>query len=127
MIAAIRPAFEKYKNIGVRIEDDVLITSDGYRNMSAALPRTVPEIEAFMARAARELTAGRSKPQQHGSASVWPGRHIEDNRRWLQPDLQAHEPVLWRLSYFEISSKLRVVEHVSVGDAGKFFRRRHTH
>src|SRR6185503_6843927 len=27
-IAAIRPAFEKYKNIGVRIEDDMLITPD---------------------------------------------------------------------------------------------------
>ncbi|HEV2707602.1 MAG TPA: aminopeptidase P family protein [Pyrinomonadaceae bacterium] len=53
--AAVRAAFEKYKNIGVRIEDDVLITPDGYRNLSAALPRTIPDIEAFMARAAREL------------------------------------------------------------------------
>ena len=26
-IAAVRPAFEKYKGIGVRIEDDVLITN----------------------------------------------------------------------------------------------------
>ncbi len=53
--AAVRAAFEKYKNIGVRIEDDVLITPDGYRNLSAALPRTIPDIEALMARAAREL------------------------------------------------------------------------
>ena len=28
-IAAVRPAFEKYKGIGVRIEDDVLITHGG--------------------------------------------------------------------------------------------------
>jgi len=40
LIAAVRPAFEKYKNIGVRIEDDVLVTPEGYRNLSAALPRT---------------------------------------------------------------------------------------
>ncbi len=54
-IAAVRPAFEKYKGIGVRIEDDILVTQDGYRNMSAALPRTIADIENFHARAAREL------------------------------------------------------------------------
>ncbi len=46
---------DKYRGIGVRIEDDVLITPDGYRNMSAALPRTIPEIETFIARAKGEL------------------------------------------------------------------------
>jgi Xaa-Pro aminopeptidase len=54
-IAAVRPAFEKYKGIGVRIEDDVLVTSDGYRNLSGALPRTIPDIEGFIARAQREI------------------------------------------------------------------------
>jgi Xaa-Pro aminopeptidase len=54
-IAAVRPVFEKYKGIGVRIEDDVVVTTDGYRNMSAALPRTIADIEAFHTRAAREL------------------------------------------------------------------------
>ncbi|HEV7889526.1 MAG TPA: aminopeptidase P family protein, partial [Pyrinomonadaceae bacterium] len=38
--AAVRPAFEKYKSTGVRIEDDVLVTPDGYKNMSSALART---------------------------------------------------------------------------------------
>jgi Xaa-Pro dipeptidase len=33
---------------GVRIEDDVLVTADGFENLSP-LPRTVEEIEAFMA------------------------------------------------------------------------------
>jgi Xaa-Pro aminopeptidase len=52
-IDAVRPAFEKYKNIGVRIEDDVLITADGHRVMTAALPRSLQEVEATMARLAR--------------------------------------------------------------------------
>lgn len=50
---AVRPAFEKYKGIGVRLEDDVVITADGARVMTAALPRTILEIENFMARAAQ--------------------------------------------------------------------------
>jgi Xaa-Pro aminopeptidase len=54
-IAAVRPAFEKYKNIGVRIEDDVLMTPDGWRNMSVALPRTIPDVEAFIERARHEM------------------------------------------------------------------------
>ena len=50
-IAAIKPAFEKYKGIGVRIEDDMLITEDGVKWMTAALPRSIAEVEAFIAKA----------------------------------------------------------------------------
>lgn len=57
-ITAVRPAFEKYKGIGVRIEDDVVVTPDGYRNLSGALPRTIPDIENFIARAQREVRTG---------------------------------------------------------------------
>lgn len=42
------PCDKKYWNIGVRIEDDVLITADGSRVLSAAAPRTVKEIESLM-------------------------------------------------------------------------------
>jgi Xaa-Pro aminopeptidase len=54
-IRAVRPAFERYKNIGVRIEDDVVITAEGFRNLSIALPRTASDVENFITRARREL------------------------------------------------------------------------
>ncbi|MGW6914953.1 aminopeptidase P family protein [Kitasatospora sp. NPDC054939] len=37
------------RGLGIRIEDDLLITEDGAQLMSGALPRTVPAIEAWMA------------------------------------------------------------------------------
>ncbi|MGQ4514890.1 aminopeptidase P N-terminal domain-containing protein [Streptomyces sp. DW26H14] len=40
---------EEYRGIGVRIEDDLLVTEDGNRNLSAALPRTSTEVETWMA------------------------------------------------------------------------------
>ncbi len=38
------------RGIGVRIEDDILITSGDPENLSAALPRTATDVEAWMAR-----------------------------------------------------------------------------
>src|SRR5437762_7412337 len=52
-IAAIKPAFEKYQGIGVRIEDDMVITDTGVRWMTAGLPRSIADIEAFIAKAGR--------------------------------------------------------------------------
>ncbi|MFF2921742.1 aminopeptidase P family protein [Streptomyces celluloflavus] len=40
---------EEYRGIGVRIEDDILVTEDGNRNLSAGLPRRSDEVESWMA------------------------------------------------------------------------------
>ena len=40
---------EEYRGIGVRIEDDILITADGPINLSAALPASPDDVEAWLA------------------------------------------------------------------------------
>lgn len=41
---------EELRGIGIRIEDDIVVTADGSRNLSGDLPRTVADIEAWLAR-----------------------------------------------------------------------------
>jgi Xaa-Pro aminopeptidase len=38
----------KYRGIGIRIEDDVLVTEDGNRNLTSKVPKNADEIEALM-------------------------------------------------------------------------------
>lgn len=38
----------KYRGIGIRIEDDVLVTAEGNLNLTARVPKTIDEIEAIM-------------------------------------------------------------------------------
>ena len=45
----VRPAALKYRDIGVRVEDSFLLTETGLVRLSARVPRTLEEIEAFMA------------------------------------------------------------------------------
>jgi Xaa-Pro aminopeptidase len=50
MVITVEPGiYIPEEKIGVRIEDDILITPDGYEQLSARLPRTVDEIEKLMA------------------------------------------------------------------------------
>jgi Xaa-Pro aminopeptidase len=39
----------RFRGIGVRIEDDVTITTDGYENLNTALPKAPEELEALIA------------------------------------------------------------------------------
>jgi Xaa-Pro aminopeptidase len=58
MVVSVEPGiYIPEENLGVRIEDDVLVTKDGYQLMTARLPRSADEIEKIMA-------AGRTQPAQ---------------------------------------------------------------
>ncbi len=60
MILTVEPGFyiqpddtlfpEEYRGIGVRIEDDILVTESGAKIMSNSLPRHPDEVEAYMAK-----------------------------------------------------------------------------
>lgn len=84
-VEKIRPAFEKYKTIGVRIEDDMLITENGVEWMTKALPRTIKDIEAFMAKASNEIKIGALEKNINPTFAVY-----DFNTDLLQPDLTAN-------------------------------------
>jgi len=46
--AAIGPAVEKFKGMGIRIEDSFLLTAAGLTRLSADTPRTIEEVERHM-------------------------------------------------------------------------------
>lgn len=52
-IEKVRPIARKYNNIGIRIEDDILITEKGSEIISAACPKEIAEIEKVMAQKSR--------------------------------------------------------------------------
>ncbi len=50
MADRLRPAVQRYRNIGVRIEDDYIVTTSGVERVSAGVPREIAEVEALMTR-----------------------------------------------------------------------------
>lgn len=52
-IEAVRPAAQRYRDIGIRIEDSFLLTPDGLVRLSD-VPRTIEEVERFMTRPATQ-------------------------------------------------------------------------
>jgi Xaa-Pro aminopeptidase len=51
MVVTIEPGiYLPEKQLGIRIEDDLLITKTGTENLTAAVPKTIEEIESAMAR-----------------------------------------------------------------------------
>ena len=40
---------EPYRGIGIRIEDNIVITGEGYQMLTGDVPKTIAEIEALMA------------------------------------------------------------------------------
>lgn len=49
MVITIEPGlYIEEESIGIRIEDDILVTKDGYENLSKDIIREVEEIEEFM-------------------------------------------------------------------------------
>lgn len=47
-INAVRPAVRKYANIGIRIEDDILVTESGHEILSSKAPKEIDAIEKLM-------------------------------------------------------------------------------
>jgi len=55
MVVTVEPGiYIPEENLGVRIEDDALITETGYKLLTARLPRTIEEIEKLMAEAQKK-------------------------------------------------------------------------
>jgi Xaa-Pro aminopeptidase len=58
MVVTVEPGiYIPEENLGVRIEDDILVTRDGHQILTARLPRNADEIEKIMAEGAAARTA----------------------------------------------------------------------
>src|SRR5262249_1435853 len=49
---------ERFKGIGVRIADDILVTIEGNENLTAAMPKSVDELESIVGSEGAALARG---------------------------------------------------------------------
>ena len=66
------------ENLGIRIEDEVLVTETGHEVLTREIPKTVDEIEAVMKRSARgcaplSSASQRARPAIEGAGAASPG------------------------------------------------------
>lgn len=52
-VGPVKDIDEKWHNIGIRIEDDVLVTKSGHEVLTSDVPKAPDEIEALMAEGQR--------------------------------------------------------------------------
>lgn len=63
MVVTVEPGiYIPEENLGVRIEDDILVTKDGHQILTAGLPRTADEIEKIMAEGAEARAHAAQQP-----------------------------------------------------------------
>jgi Xaa-Pro aminopeptidase len=71
MVVTVEPGvYLPEENLGVRIEDDVLLTQTGYQLLSERLPRNPAEIEEIMAGAAAKARASKEKTSPGADANL---------------------------------------------------------
>jgi Xaa-Pro aminopeptidase len=73
MVVTVEPGiYIPEENLGVRIEDDILITDSGYKLLSERLPRDPDAIEKIMAQATQNPTAGAAATQNPAPQNAAP-------------------------------------------------------
>ena len=69
MVVTVEPGiYIPEENLGVRIEDDLLVTDSGYKLLSERLPRNPDEIERIMAEAAKQPVHDTGSPAGNDSS-----------------------------------------------------------
>jgi Xaa-Pro aminopeptidase len=64
MADRLRAAVARYRDIGIRIEDNYIVTADGVERVTVGVPREIDEVEALMAQP-------RLDPERQGEIVEW--------------------------------------------------------